>query len=179
MEAYRQSKERGAVCSQSPEPEFPPSVWQLSTHAHILIFIYIQILHNIMWYISILPLQMLSEVRKRRVRLLFFVLNLTCEETKPYLCHVSPILFWSHLQMNYMFLKRCVENRPFAPIQQQWLDSIVARVSPKFKEGPETQKLLQELCKEVSDDFHNVIVKHTGIDNYLCMYVYAVRVDVQ
>uniref|UniRef100_A0A8C9Y7R2 Dynein axonemal heavy chain 12 n=1 Tax=Sander lucioperca TaxID=283035 RepID=A0A8C9Y7R2_SANLU len=81
--------------------------------------------------------------------------------TKPYLCHVSPILFWSHLQMNYMFLKRCVENRPFAPIQQQWLDSIVARVSPKFKEGPETQKLLQELCKEVSDDFHNVIVKHT------------------
>ncbi|XP_028438243.1 dynein heavy chain 12, axonemal isoform X1 [Perca flavescens] len=97
MEAYRQSKERGTVCSQSPEPEFPPS--------------------------------MLSEERKRR--------------------------------MNYMFLKRCVENRPFAPIQQQWLDSIVARVSPKFKEGPETQKLLQELCKEVSDDFHNVIVKHT------------------
>ncbi|KAA8590936.1 hypothetical protein FQN60_001879 [Etheostoma spectabile] len=97
MEAYRRSKERGAVCSQSPEPEFPPS--------------------------------MLSEERKRR--------------------------------LNYMFLKRCVENRPFAPIQQQWMDSIVARVSPKLKEGPETQKLLQELCKEVSDDFHNVIVKHT------------------
>ncbi|XP_037628190.1 dynein heavy chain 12, axonemal [Sebastes umbrosus] len=62
---------------------------------------------------------------------------------------------------NYMFLKGCVEKRPFAPIQQQWLDSIVARVSPKLKEGPEKNKLLQELCKEVSDDFHNVIVKHT------------------
>ncbi|XP_054464751.1 dynein axonemal heavy chain 12 [Anoplopoma fimbria] len=97
MEAYRQSKERGAVCSQTPEPEFPPS--------------------------------MLSEERKRR--------------------------------MNYTFLKRCVENRPFAPIQQQWLDSIVARVSPKLKEGPETNKLLQELCNEVRDNFHNVIVKHT------------------
>ncbi|XP_070695267.1 dynein axonemal heavy chain 12 [Pempheris klunzingeri] len=64
-------------------------------------------------------------------------------------------------KMNYMFVKQCVENRPFAPIQQQWLDAIVARVPPKLKEGPETNKLLQELCKEVSDDFHNVIVKHT------------------
>ncbi|XP_068561369.1 dynein axonemal heavy chain 12 [Cebidichthys violaceus] len=97
VEAYRQSKERGAERSQSPEPEFPPS--------------------------------MLSEERKRR--------------------------------MNYMFLKRCVESRPFAPIQPQWLDSIVARVSPKLKEGPDTNTLLQELRKEVSDNFHDVIVKHT------------------
>ncbi|XP_031701028.1 dynein heavy chain 12, axonemal isoform X2 [Anarrhichthys ocellatus] len=97
MEAYRQSKERGAVHRQSPEPQFPPS--------------------------------MLSEERKRR--------------------------------MNYTFLKRCVESRPFAPIQPQWMDSIVARVSPKLTEGPDTNKLLQELCKEVSDNFHNVIVKHT------------------
>ncbi|KAI9530578.1 hypothetical protein NQZ68_000068 [Dissostichus eleginoides] len=64
-------------------------------------------------------------------------------------------------RMNYMFLRQCVENRPVAPIQSQWLESIVARVSPNFKEGPETNKLLQELCKEVSEDFHNVIVKHT------------------
>ncbi|KAK5863728.1 hypothetical protein PBY51_000737 [Eleginops maclovinus] len=97
MEAYRQSKEREAVCSPLPEAECPPS--------------------------------MISEERKRR--------------------------------MNYMFLRQCVEKRPFAPIQVQWLESIVARVSPKFKEGPETNKLLQELCKEVSEDFHNVIVKHT------------------
>ncbi|XP_049921653.1 dynein axonemal heavy chain 12 [Epinephelus moara] len=97
MEEYRQSKERGAVRSQSPEPQFPPS--------------------------------MLSEERKRR--------------------------------MNYMFLKQCVESRPIAPIQQEWLDSIVARVSPKLKEGPDTDKLLQELCEEVSNDFHNVIVKYT------------------
>ncbi|XP_037539995.1 dynein heavy chain 12, axonemal [Nematolebias whitei] len=63
--------------------------------------------------------------------------------------------------MNYSFLKRCVESRPYAPIQQQWLDSIVARVSPKLKENPEMNKLLQELCVEVSDEFHKVIVKHT------------------
>lgn len=75
------------------------------------------------------------------------------------------------LQMNYMFLKRCVESRPFVPIQPQWLDAIVARVPPKLKESPETNTLLQELCKEVSDDFHIVIVKHTGNAIYLCMYM--------
>ncbi|XP_069580748.1 dynein axonemal heavy chain 12 [Brachyistius frenatus] len=64
-------------------------------------------------------------------------------------------------KMNYTFLKECVERRPFDPIQQQWLDSIVARVPPKLKERPQTKKLLQELCMEVSDDFHNVIVMHT------------------
>lgn len=78
----------------------------------------------------------------------------------------------SNLQMNYMFLRQCVENRPFAPIQSQWLESIVARVSPNFKKGPETNKLLQELCKEVSEDFHNVIVKHTGIVKLVCMDVW-------
>ncbi|KAM4563453.1 dynein axonemal heavy chain 12 isoform 1-T1 [Odontesthes bonariensis] len=63
--------------------------------------------------------------------------------------------------MNYSFLKRCVESRPFAPIQQQWLDSVVARIQPYLNGSPETNKLLQELCTEISDDFHNVIVKHT------------------
>ncbi|XP_040909250.1 dynein heavy chain 12, axonemal [Toxotes jaculatrix] len=97
MESYRQSKDRGAVHSQSPEPQLPTS--------------------------------MLSEERKRR--------------------------------MNYVFLKQCVESRPFTPIQQQWLDSIISRVPPKLKEIPEAIKLLQELSMEVSNDFRNVIVKHT------------------
>ncbi|XP_056241890.1 dynein axonemal heavy chain 12 [Seriola aureovittata] len=97
MESYRQSKERRAEPSQSPEPQFPPS--------------------------------MLSEERKRR--------------------------------MNYVFLRQCLESRPFTPIQQRWLDSIVSRVPPKLKDSPETNKLLQELCVEVSNDFRNVIVKHT------------------
>ncbi|KAM9752840.1 dynein axonemal heavy chain 12 [Menidia menidia] len=68
--------------------------------------------------------------------------------------------------MNYSFLKRCVENRPFAPIQQEWLDSIVARIHLDLNDSPETTKLLQELCREVSDEFHTVIVKHT-VDNVL------------
>lgn len=74
--------------------------------------------------------------------------------------------------MNYMFLKQCVESRPIAPIQQKWLGSIVSRVVPKVKESPKTNSLLQELCMEVSNDFRNVIVKHTGIVNYIRIYKY-------
>uniref|UniRef100_A0A8D3BWT9 Dynein axonemal heavy chain 12 n=1 Tax=Scophthalmus maximus TaxID=52904 RepID=A0A8D3BWT9_SCOMX len=51
--------------------------------------------------------------------------------------------------MNYEFLKQCVESRPYSPIQQQWLDSIVSRVPQNLKESPETTKLLLELCMEV------------------------------
>uniref|UniRef100_A0A8D3AAF5 Dynein axonemal heavy chain 12 n=1 Tax=Scophthalmus maximus TaxID=52904 RepID=A0A8D3AAF5_SCOMX len=61
--------------------------------------------------------------------------------------------------MNYEFLKQCVESRPYSPIQQQWLDSIVSRVPQNLKESPETTKLLLELCMEVSNEYHNVIVK--------------------
>ncbi|XP_030590036.1 dynein heavy chain 12, axonemal [Archocentrus centrarchus] len=97
MEDYRQSRERGAVRSPSPEPQLPPS--------------------------------MLSEQRKQR--------------------------------MNYNFLKQCVERCKFPPVQQQWLDSIVDRVPAKLRASPKTKKLLQELCEEVSDNFHNVTVKYT------------------
>ncbi|KAG7518207.1 dynein heavy chain 12, axonemal [Solea senegalensis] len=64
-------------------------------------------------------------------------------------------------RMNFAFLKQCVESRPIPPIQQQWLDSIVSRVPPKLKDSPESNKLLQELCREVSSNFHSVLVKHT------------------
>ncbi|KAG7228180.1 hypothetical protein INR49_013343 [Caranx melampygus] len=69
-------------------------------------------------------------------------------------------------RMNYMTLRKFVESRPFTPIPQQWLSSIVLRLSPELKDSPERNKLLQELCKEVSKDFHDVIVKHT-VDSVL------------
>uniref|UniRef100_A0AAX7UY72 Dynein axonemal heavy chain 12 n=1 Tax=Astatotilapia calliptera TaxID=8154 RepID=A0AAX7UY72_ASTCA len=63
--------------------------------------------------------------------------------------------------MNYNFLKQCVERRECPVIQQQWLDSIVDRVPARLRGSPESEKLLQELCKEVSDNFNSVIVKYT------------------
>lgn len=64
--------------------------------------------------------------------------------------------------MNYVFLRERVENSPFTPIQQKCLDSIGSRVPSKLKESPETQEMLEELNKEISDNFREVIIKHTG-----------------
>lgn len=64
--------------------------------------------------------------------------------------------------MNYVFLRERVENSPFTPIQQKCLDSIGSRVPPKLKESPETQEMLEDLYREVSDNFLEVIIRHTG-----------------
>lgn len=64
--------------------------------------------------------------------------------------------------MNYMFMKQCVENRTFAPIQQEWLDSIDALIPAKLKKSPDASQVLQELYAKVTDEFHKVVVKHTG-----------------
>uniref|UniRef100_A0A3Q1B603 Dynein axonemal heavy chain 12 n=1 Tax=Amphiprion ocellaris TaxID=80972 RepID=A0A3Q1B603_AMPOC len=95
------------------------------------------------------------------------VLNLTHEEILFFfLLRLSYFILY-YLQMNYMFIRQCVETRPLAPIQQHWLDSIVARVPSKLRKSPETNKLLQELCMEVSDEFRSMMVKHTGIGSFL------------
>uniref|UniRef100_A0A3B4A2Y1 Dynein axonemal heavy chain 12 n=1 Tax=Periophthalmus magnuspinnatus TaxID=409849 RepID=A0A3B4A2Y1_9GOBI len=69
-------------------------------------------------------------------------------------------------RMNYAFLKKRVESGPFAPIQQECLDSITGRLLPELKNTTRTRVLLQELCTEVSEDFHNAIVKHTFVQSH-------------
>lgn len=69
-------------------------------------------------------------------------------------------------------MKHCVESRPFAPIQKEWLDSVVARIAPELREYPKSDKLLQELCTEVTEEFRNVIVKHTGKASYMGVQKY-------
>ncbi|XP_063065421.1 dynein axonemal heavy chain 12 [Engraulis encrasicolus] len=62
---------------------------------------------------------------------------------------------------NYMFLKQCVEASPIVPIQQEWLDAMLMRVPPQLRQRPGHQELLEELCKEVSDNFMKGMVQHT------------------
>uniref|UniRef100_A0A8C4EB11 Dynein axonemal heavy chain 12 n=1 Tax=Dicentrarchus labrax TaxID=13489 RepID=A0A8C4EB11_DICLA len=99
-----------------------------------------------------------SKVQQEQFHMILYVFTSAAHFYLPYVyfCHDSAILFGYRLKMDYMFLKkRCMESCPFVPVQQHLLDSIVARVPPKLKESPETKKLLQELCKEVSDDYHS------------------------
>ncbi|MCI4387417.1 hypothetical protein PGIGA_G00073950 [Pangasianodon gigas] len=69
-------------------------------------------------------------------------------------------------QMNYMFLKQCVESRPIVPIQQQWLDNMLSLIPPQLRLAPGRTELLEELCKEVSTNFLSTMVKFT-VDNIL------------
>lgn len=64
--------------------------------------------------------------------------------------------------MNYAFMKQCVEKRKYAPIQQQWLESIDSLIPDKFKVCPDASRLLQELYAKVIDEYHKVVVKHSG-----------------
>ncbi|XP_055788183.1 dynein axonemal heavy chain 12 isoform X2 [Salvelinus fontinalis] len=64
-------------------------------------------------------------------------------------------------RLNYMFLKECVEGSPVVPIQQQWLDAMLTRIPPQLRVGPGRDELLQELCREVSENFLSGMVKHT------------------
>ncbi|XP_049610508.1 dynein axonemal heavy chain 12-like [Syngnathus scovelli] len=69
-------------------------------------------------------------------------------------------------RMNYIFLKQCVESRPVIPIPQEWLDSMDCRLPPQLKDSPQKNKLLHQLLTEVSDNFYDVIIKHT-VDTFL------------
>ncbi|XP_021171969.2 dynein heavy chain 12, axonemal [Fundulus heteroclitus] len=80
--------------------------------------------------------------------------------------HVHSPVPWMPPAMNYRFMKRCVESRPFPPIQQQWIDSVVSRIPPELRESPEANELLQKLCVEVTEEFRSVVVKHT-VDSVL------------
>uniref|UniRef100_A0A671QGA3 Dynein heavy chain linker domain-containing protein n=1 Tax=Sinocyclocheilus anshuiensis TaxID=1608454 RepID=A0A671QGA3_9TELE len=66
------------------------------------------------------------------------------------------------INMNYLFLKECVEQSPVAPFQQQWLDAMLARVPHRLRQGPGRQELLEDICKEVSETYLRVMTKHRG-----------------
>ncbi|XP_065142099.1 dynein axonemal heavy chain 12-like [Paramisgurnus dabryanus] len=62
--------------------------------------------------------------------------------------------------MTYLRLKECVERSPVAPFQQKWLDAMLARVSPQLRQGPGRLELLEEICREVSESYLRVMIKH-------------------
>ncbi|XP_030623788.1 dynein heavy chain 12, axonemal [Chanos chanos] len=62
--------------------------------------------------------------------------------------------------LDYMRLKQFVERRPTAPFQQQWLDSMLTLVPPQLSQGPQQQGLLEELCKEVRENYSRCMNEH-------------------
>uniref|UniRef100_A0A8C4T2P1 Dynein axonemal heavy chain 12 n=1 Tax=Erpetoichthys calabaricus TaxID=27687 RepID=A0A8C4T2P1_ERPCA len=58
-------------------------------------------------------------------------------------------------RLNYLFLKRCVENYPLIPVSPEWLDSVLSRIPGRLREGKEKQNLIQNLFQEVAENFEN------------------------
>uniref|UniRef100_A0A8C5ATC2 Dynein, axonemal, heavy chain 12 n=1 Tax=Gadus morhua TaxID=8049 RepID=A0A8C5ATC2_GADMO len=56
---------------------------------------------------------------------------------------------------------KCVESREVVPIQQECLDSMLSRIACPLQQGPGQERLVQELCEEVREDFLKAMVKHT------------------
>ncbi|XP_045146064.1 dynein axonemal heavy chain 12 [Echinops telfairi] len=57
--------------------------------------------------------------------------------------------------LNYKYMKRCVESSPIVPIQQEWLDNMLALIPKSLKEGKKREELVESLISEVSSDFES------------------------
>ena len=57
------------------------------------------------------------------------------------------------LQMNYYFLKSCVENSPIPPIQEKWLQNIKDKISADLKK--DRDKEMDVILVEIKDNFYN------------------------
>ncbi|XP_070594569.1 LOW QUALITY PROTEIN: dynein axonemal heavy chain 12 [Erythrolamprus reginae] len=57
------------------------------------------------------------------------------------------------IRNNYLFMKKCVESNPVVPIQQEWLISMLTLVPQSLMEGKEREKMVEELLKEITDDY--------------------------
>ncbi|GFO33725.1 dynein heavy chain 12, axonemal-like, partial [Plakobranchus ocellatus] len=63
------------------------------------------------------------------------------------------------IQLNYRFLKGCVESGPVEAMQQSWADSILSMVPESLRTGAVLRELMQELFTEVRSNFESSMRK--------------------
>ncbi|XP_019624138.1 PREDICTED: dynein heavy chain 12, axonemal-like isoform X1 [Branchiostoma belcheri] len=57
------------------------------------------------------------------------------------------------VRQNYIYLRKCVENGPVVPLQQEWLDSILSMVPQRLQSTPFSREKIQTLFSEVDKDY--------------------------
>ena len=67
------------------------------------------------------------------------------------------------LQLNYQYLKGCVESAPIAPMQQQWVDRIVAMIPMQLMEKTNLKDVLEGVFSEVQNGFNDSMKMSMGI----------------
>ncbi|NXK82024.1 DYH12 protein, partial [Amazona guildingii] len=65
---------------------------------------------------------------------------------------IRPLTLLS-FQENYLFLKECVLRSPIAPIQHQWLMSMLTLVPQSLTEGKDRQPLVEKLLVEIMEEY--------------------------
>ena len=75
--------------------------------------------------------------------------------------HVSPLIFVT-FQMNYQFLKKCVESAPITPMQQELFDNILSMIPESLKKSKVCKDVIEELFEEISTDFNKSMKKSMG-----------------
>ena len=66
------------------------------------------------------------------------------------------------LQLNYQFMKRCVESGPTMSIQDEWYYNILEMIPEKLKDKKEYREALKVLFDEVVTDFAKSMKKSMG-----------------
>ena len=66
------------------------------------------------------------------------------------------------LQLNYQFMKKCVQDGPVTPMADDWWDSILTMIPPKLVLSPALQPYIRELYGEVKGEYEISIRKAMG-----------------
>jgi hypothetical protein len=72
------------------------------------------------------------------------------------------IIFFYDIQLNYQYLKKCVEAGPITPVQQHWNDNILRMVPEKLQQNPALQASIMDLFAEVKGDYNASMKKSMG-----------------
>jgi hypothetical protein len=73
------------------------------------------------------------------------------------------------LQLNYQFMKTCVECAPVTEIQQEWFDNILQMIPDRLKSDAYMKEVIDELFQEISVNFNQSMKKSMG------MYTYEIK----
>lgn len=59
-------------------------------------------------------------------------------------------------------MKKCVQQSPIIPMQQEWFDNIISLIPPRLRHTSQLRDVIQELFEEVSTDFEGSMKKSIG-----------------
>ena len=75
---------------------------------------------------------------------------------------------FSFQQLNYQYLKKCVEIGPITPMQKEWAEHILTMIPEKLQQSPPLKEVINELFCEIRDDYTGSMKKSMG--KSICVY---------